>query len=436
MHVVAPMVAPCSTSRSTHPCSYTLDLKLRFGRNLVTSATTRKITGGWLGRRCRQWTDMANNAASCVERATSDMLIGVAFAIAILVMVQNAIIWKSQSGDSSIPCMAEIHTAQGLADVLMEMLGALDPQNREGVQQEVIVDLVEQCRSYQKRVMVLVNNTADEELLCMGLALNDELQHVLRCHDNVAKGTTAVAVGTAENSVAPVVNVNHEDEESDDDFSQLAHRSLRDTLQGRRLKPANPNNEPVRINPILPPPPSFKKSTSDAGMVDYLSGDAYNAERSFPNHSNNTNSVLPLSAPTLSSSSPPPDFINPTAPMFTGHSTYDQRSPTTKSSDRSPLTPRDVQSPLLIPPPPSKYNQRQQFFEQHQALSGSASPSRQIRFLSDGLVGPTVISLLTLLPPLNKRRRKMHFSEIWLILQKPGHLRLQNPMGHFEWMCN
>lgn len=50
---------------------------------------------------------------------------------------------------------------------------------------------------------------------------------MLQRHDDILKGTPvpeATVTSTTLTSVAPLVNVNHEDDELEDDFSQLAHR--------------------------------------------------------------------------------------------------------------------------------------------------------------------------------------------------------------------
>ncbi|XP_047972332.1 TOM1-like protein 9 isoform X1 [Salvia hispanica] len=98
------------------------------------------------------------------------------------------------SAEAEFPTLSltELQNAHGIMDVLSEMLSALDPGNKEGIKQEVIVDLVEQCRTYKQRVVHLVNSTSDESLLCQGLALNDDLQRVLAKHEALASGVAPV----------------------------------------------------------------------------------------------------------------------------------------------------------------------------------------------------------------------------------------------------
>lgn len=156
----------------------------------------------------------------------------------------------AETGSLSLSSMSPM---RDVLDLLADMLQALNPGDCLAVKDEVIVDLVDQCRSNQKKLMQMLTTTVDEELLGQGLELNDRLQSVLAKHDAIASGLplptpvtkvsiqsemnnpnskpadtaspTATANGNPSAPVPPVVgNQIDAEEEEEDDFAQLARR--------------------------------------------------------------------------------------------------------------------------------------------------------------------------------------------------------------------
>ncbi|KAL5716527.1 hypothetical protein ACHQM5_018204 [Ranunculus cassubicifolius] len=94
---------------------------------------------------------------------------------------------------STILSLKDIQIARKSVADLNELLTALDSNSETG-KEDTILFLVDQCRMYKIRCMLLLKNTRDTALLhSQGLALNDDLERVLYQHEAIARGHNFVA---------------------------------------------------------------------------------------------------------------------------------------------------------------------------------------------------------------------------------------------------
>ncbi|CAI9299174.1 unnamed protein product [Lactuca saligna] len=196
--------------------------------------------------------------------------------------------------------MSVIESMRNVSDLLSEMLQEVDPNDRAAIKDEVIVDVVDRCRSNQKKLMQMLASTSDEELLGQGIELNDNLQTVLAKHDAIASGSPIPAQLT--NSIASPSNTNNtlepqiksteekenlkstvpvaapppvvavpppsgndgDDEEDEDDFALLARRHSK-----AQVGPTSDPSLSMALTITDPPPPLNTTKADD--MIDFLS---------------------------------------------------------------------------------------------------------------------------------------------------------------------
>ncbi|KAL2330576.1 hypothetical protein Fmac_018157 [Flemingia macrophylla] len=101
--------------------------------------------------------------------------------------------------------LSSLESMQHVLDLLSDMLQAVNPSDHAAVKDEVIIDLVDRCRTNQKKLMQMLTTTGDEDLLGRGLELNDSIQSLLAKHDAIVSGTPFPIQGASSSTVSTEV---------------------------------------------------------------------------------------------------------------------------------------------------------------------------------------------------------------------------------------
>jgi len=201
------------------------------------------------------------------------------------------------SSDVETLSLGDLNNIRNVTDLLNDMVHALNPSDRTAVNDEIITDLVTQCRSNQQKLLQFVSSTGNEQLLKQGLEINDFLQSVLSKYDAVVSGAPlgveapvtetieAPREAPAVKPSAPPENNDTADEE-EDEFAQLAQRKNKSVVNSDdalsstgdlALVPidtvGSESPSSVASNALVPldPAPSSSTESKELDMIDLLS---------------------------------------------------------------------------------------------------------------------------------------------------------------------
>jgi len=132
------------------------------------------------------------------------------------------------------------------------------------VKDEIITDLVNQCRSNQQKLMRFVSSTGDEELLKQGLEINDGLQSVLAKHDAIASGSplpvetpSREELRTEDQNQQPSTpaiphdNKVQVEEDEEDEFAQIARRKNKSVISSDEASSSAGDQALIAVDPAL-----------------------------------------------------------------------------------------------------------------------------------------------------------------------------------------
>ncbi|QHO39143.1 TOM1-like protein [Arachis hypogaea] len=195
--------------------------------------------------------------------------------------------------------LSSLESMRHVMDLLSDMLQAVNPSDRTAVKDEVIVDLVDRCRTNQKKLMQMLTTTGDEELLGRGLELNDSSStppgEVLPDEANSNFNQTDVRSPSHETDMkspsrSPVESISTpkasppaplysqtsglSDEEEEDEFAQLARRHSKTQSAASMSVTSHvaDSSTTVPSNALaLPDPPAPVSTGKDQDIIDLLS---------------------------------------------------------------------------------------------------------------------------------------------------------------------